>query len=604
MFKKKSITKPKEIIKPKKIIKPKEINFKYDKPKILMIDTPEEATNALLNHGYNVSTGSFGNPYKVTQNDSYKPVICNWKLPNITEQEIIIIDLEEPEILKEPKGKKHTSEGEDDWWASCNQGLIDPRPRAMRIHRKSFDRILSHGGLFVVFAKNREIQKMKFGHLYGYPKTLTGQDINFDNWSFLGCLGDSCVKINYDSGNEIFPFGKDDPLTQLLTKYIEKSTFYCILERNYNINKENWLPLLKNKYDSVVSTAIVREYEKDKHSFILIFPQFDNKKDFVLELFQLLPNFVPHLFPHYEGNLWLHKPEYELPNIIEFEEEKKKTRQKCDDKIKEIDIKIEKEKEGNKFWYDLIRETGDTLVQAVIKALQILGFEQLVDVDYKIKNNGSGGSLREDIQIKDKSPILIVDVKGITGLPSDAEATQAYKHATIRMKEWERTDINSLTIINHQRNIPPLDRENNMPYRQELLDGASQIDSGLMTSFDLYRLVRSFLKNKWNPEYIKPLFYKSQRILVIPVNYEYIGRIKQIWEQAEAFSVIIEESNLEKLDKIGVETPIEIFEYQIESLELNDIEVTRAENVNEVGIKTNQFPSNIKKGFCVYKIKG
>ena len=172
------------------------------------------------------------------------------------------------------------------------------------------------------------------------------------------------------------------------------------------------------------------------------------------------------------------------------------------------------------------------------------------------------------------------------------------------MKEWERVDVNSLTIINHQRNIPPLDRENNMPYRQELLDGASQIDSGLMTAWDLYRLVRSFLRNNWKPENIKPLFYKSQRISVIPANYEYIGRIKQIWEQAEAFSVIIEESKLEGLDKIGIETPIEIFEYQIESLKLNDVEVTKAENGNEVGIKTNQFSSNIKKGFCVYKIKG
>ena len=598
MFKKKSITKPKEIK------KPKEINLKYDKPKILLIDTPEEATNALLNQGYNVSTGSFGNPYKVTQNDSYKPVICNHKLPNVTEQEIIIIDLEEPEILKEPKGEKHTSDGENDWWASCNQGVIDSRPRAMLMCRRIFDRILNHGGLFVIFAKDRETQKMKFGHLYGYPETLTGQDIDFDNWSFLSSLDDSCVKINYDSGNEMFPFGRNDALTQLLTKYIENSKFFCTLEKNYRINKEDWFPLLKNKYDSIISAAIAHKYEEDKHTWILIFPQFDNKADFVLELFQLLPNFASHLFPYYEGNLWLHKSEYELPKIIGFEEEKKKIKQECDDKIKEIDIKIEKEKEDNKFWYDLIRETGDTLVQAVIKALQILGFEKVVDVDDKIKTNGNGSSLREDVQIKDKSPILIVDVKGITGQPSDPEATQAYKHATIRMKEWNRTDINSLTIINHQRNIPPLDRDNNMPYRQELLDGASQIDSGLMTAWDLYRLVRSFLRNKWKPENIKPLFYKSQRISIIPTNYEYIGSVNQIWKQVEAFSVVIEKSYLENLDKIGIETPIEIFEYQIESLKLNDIEVTKAENGNEVGIKTNQFPSNIKKGFCVYKIKG
>ena len=148
--------------------------------------------------------------------------------------------------------------------------------------------------------------------------------------------------------------------------------------------------------------------------------------------------------------------------------------------------------------------------QAVIKTLCILGFEKVVDVDKESRTSSSGGSLREDIQIKDESPILIVDVKGITGLPSDPEATQAHRHATMRMKEWERTDINCLTIINHQRNIPPLDRENNMPYRQELIDGASQMDLGLMTTWDLYRLLRSFLRNNWKPENIKPLFSFKQ----------------------------------------------------------------------------------------------
>ena len=596
MFKKKNSTKPEEIE------QSKEIDLKYDKPKILLIDMPEKTTKGLLSQGYNVSEGSFGNPYKITQSDSYKPIICNGKLPNVTEQEIIIIDLEEPEVLKEPKGKKHISDGENDWWASCNRGVIDPRFPLMCFAKQNFDRTLRHGGLFIVFAKDIKSQKMKYAHCCG--GNLVGQDINYNNWSFLSSLGDSHLSINYDSGTEMFPFGKDDPLTQLLIKYIENSNFCCTLQKNYKIDEGNWLPLLKSKYDSIISAGIAYEYEKDKNTWIFIFPQFANKSDFIFELFQLLPNIASHLFPFYEGELWLHKPEYELPKIIELEEEKKRRKQKCDDEIKEINIKIEKEKEGNKFWYDLMRETGDPLVQAVIKTLQMLGFEKVVDVDDEIRTSGKDNSLREDIQIKDISPILIVDVKGIRDLPSDPEATQAHKHATIRMKEWDRTDINSLTIINHQRNIPPIDRENNMPYRQELLDGASQIDSGLMTAWDLYRLVRSFLRNNWKPENIKPLFYKSQRISIIPTNYEYIGSVNQIWKQAEAFSVVIEKAYLENQDKIGIETPIEIFEYQIESLKLNDIEVTKAENGNEVGIKTNQFPSNIKKGFCVYKIKG
>jgi len=600
MFRKKSVTKPVETS-----LKHDEPNscLKYDKPKILLIDMPEEASNGLLKQGYNVSIGSFGNPYKVPISDSYQPIICNGSLPNVTEQEIVIIDLKEPAILKEPKGEKHTSEGENDWWASCNQGVVDPRPRLMTWASDKFDRILNHGGLFVIFAKNRETQKMKMGyisHRYG----LQGDSINFDNWSFLSCLDDSFVRIKYDSGNEMYPVDEKDRLIELLIKYIDNSGFDCTLEEGYSLKKENWIPLLKNKYDLIVSAAIAYEYEKDKYTWILIFPQFSNKADFVLELFQLLPNLSPHLFPYYEGNLWLHKQEYELPKVNQLEDEKKVIKQKCDDEITKINLQVEKEKEDNKYWYDLIRETGDSLVQAVIRVLSILGFKDVVDVDKESRTSSSGGSLREDIQIKDESPILIVDVKGITGLPSDAEATQAHRHAVMRMKEWNRTDVNSLTIINHQRNIPPLDRENNMPYRQELINGSSQMDLGLMTTWDLYRLLRSFLRNKWKPENVKPLFYKSQRISIIPTNYEYLGKIRQIWEQANAFSVIVEESTLENNDKIGIETPVEIFEYEIASLMLNNQEVAKAEIGNEIGIKTKQFPNNIKKAFRVYKIKG
>src|SRR4030042_3708988 len=201
MFRKKSVTEPVETV--LKHDEPKSC-LKYDKPKILLMDMPEEAANSLLKQGYNVSIGSFGNPYKVTKSDSYQPIICNGKLPNVAEQEIIIVDLEEPETLKEPKGEKHTSEGEDDWWASCNQGVIDPRPQTMAFAIHYFDRILGHGGLFIVFAKNRERQKMKLGHIDRNTRTLSGDKIDFDNWSFLSRLDDSFVRIKYDSGNEMY----------------------------------------------------------------------------------------------------------------------------------------------------------------------------------------------------------------------------------------------------------------------------------------------------------------------------------------------------------------------------------------------------------------
>ena len=64
----------------------------------------------------------------------------------------------------------------------------------------------------------------------------------------------------------------------------------------------------------------------------------------------------------------------------------------------------------------------------------------------------------------------------------------------LRMKETGDAGFRGLSIINHQRHLPPLDRENAMPFRQELVDVAIEHHLGLLTSWDLYRIQRN------NPE--------------------------------------------------------------------------------------------------------
>jgi len=584
-------------------IKKNENIIKYLKPKILLVDLDETAEKNLRDKGYNVSSGSFGNPYKVPVNDSYLSVIYNGKLPNITEQEILVVDLKPPLLLGKSDGEKETSDGEDDWWACCCEGMIDPRPRAMSWSARHIERILGHGGVLIIFAESRVCQKLKFGHIDRDYRNLTGENIDRDNWCFSGCLKESFIKIKSDFGNEMFPVQENTIFIEIFRKYLSGSKFSCVIDRGYNIDEKKWHPLIKNKYDNTVSVAVPFHADGDKNAWILIFPQIKDKAGFIVELFDILPNFASHLFPYYEGNLWLNKPEYQMPVILELQDEIENTKAACDKKISEIKDGIKKEKEKNRYLYDLIRETDRVLVEAVMKALGVLGFNQIVDVDTERKDDPKSNSLREDIRIEDTSPMLVVDVKGITGKPSDPDSNQSHKHATIRMKEMKRTDVNSLTIINHQRNIPPLDRDNNMPYRKELLDGASQIDLGLMTTWDLYRLVRSFLRNNWKPEYIKPLLYRCCRISIIPTNYEYAGFVTHIWEKAEAFGIKIEAGKLYSGDTIGIETEIEICEYDIVSMKLEDKAVTESSTGNEIGVKTHIFPNDIRKGYRVYKVK-
>jgi hypothetical protein len=241
----------------------------------------------------------------------------------------------------------------------------------------------------------------------------------------------------------------------------------------------------------------------------------------------------PTLFPFHEAQRWIHRPEYEVPKIHELEESIDKVQAETDHRIEQIRAEIEQVRTANQDWYTLLNGTGDELVAAVIRSLRRLGFEKVKDVDAEAREQGKGQDLREDIQIHDKTPVLIVDVKGVQGHPEDAEATQSVKHALIRSREFQG-NVQPLTIINHQRNIPPHDRDR-MAYRQDIIDNAVQTGLGLMTTWDLFRLLRNKEKLGWTAKDVIPIFYRTGRIEPVPEHYHLIGTVAHVWKEAFGF---------------------------------------------------------------------
>jgi hypothetical protein len=131
------------------------VTVKYPKPKVLLLDLPEAASTALAAKGFNISSGTLGKPYKITKASSYQPLIGKGIVPNHTEQEIVVVDLLPDEMEPGPQGEKHRPDGEPDFWGKCDKGFLDPRVRTSLQIRESFDRTLSIGGVFVVFADAR-----------------------------------------------------------------------------------------------------------------------------------------------------------------------------------------------------------------------------------------------------------------------------------------------------------------------------------------------------------------------------------------------------------------------------------------------------------------
>ncbi len=574
--------------------------LKFPRPKILLMDMEDETEVVLKAAGYNVSTGSFGVPYKVPKSDSFQPVIANGKLPpGFTEQEIIVIDLVPADPLENPRGEKHTSPGENDWWASCNSGVIDPRSRSMAYAQDFFNRIRSHGGTFIIFAHVRDLQKLIWGHTGAYNQLVEVDKILYDNWCFLSVLDSENLEVSQDHGREIFVTEKDQPLVKILPEYTKAAHFLCTVHPTWRIEK-SWITLARNKYGAPVAGAIV---PGKGVGWVFILPRLQNKPAFLLQFFNdVLPELSPHLFPHVEGARWVQRPEYELPKILEFKDRIQQIQDESRKQIVELEKAIEEERHKLIYLHDLIRETGTPLVSAVKKALEVLGFQSILDMDEEMKKSGSTEPKREDLQIHDGSPTLLVEVKGISGLPKDAEALQVWKYIAPRMREWGRTDIQGLSIINHQRNLPALDRDNKTPFREDILTNAQEQRFGLLTTWDLFRMIRSYVKNEWKHENIKALFYQNGRIDPAPKHYEFIGVVEHFWEKAGAVGVQIKAAELKQGDRIAFELPVEFEEQDVESLQVENEQVAQAILGMLAGIKTHLTKEQAKKGTRVFRL--
>jgi hypothetical protein len=192
-------------------------------PKILAVDLSGEDITEIRAGGFNVAAGSFGTPVEVERSENYAPVNINGRLPGVTEQEIVVVDLAAP--ASDPVlgvGERPIGEGV---WQQKNRGLVDPRPYFMSISRSHFERIYDHGGVFIVFAAMRSSPDYVWvaAHQISY-----GQAMGTDNWSFLSVL--SNLDVTYDLGTEITPAESTSLLFAPIAAALRDARFECLVE--------------------------------------------------------------------------------------------------------------------------------------------------------------------------------------------------------------------------------------------------------------------------------------------------------------------------------------------------------------------------------------
>jgi hypothetical protein len=563
--------------------------LKYPKPHILLIDLPSTVERTLRDKGFNVTPGTLGRPYRVKKTSAYLPLIGTGDVPRPTEQEIIVIDLNFGELADAPTGAKHRPDGELDLWAKCDEGFLDPRVRPAMSLRKPFDRILDSGGAFVVFADAKTDIDMIVAR-NEYDKV---RDVTEDVWHILADLSDMTVVA--DEGREMLAASGNSPLVRLLAPFLDDGNFTCTLQHGYRY-EDPWVPLALNKFGDVIAFARARS----TNGTVIVVPQIRDKAGFLTELLTTtLPEIAPHLFPDIEQARWTHRPEYELPPVVELKAQQQEIVRRAKEEIQRIEAKLAEARMENGWMHNLITGTDTQLVDAVEDALAALGFSSILDID--AERDREGKSRREDLQIDDQRPTVVVDIKGIGGYPSDEDGLQAGKHASIRMREQGRTDIVGLSIINHQRYLPPLDRENAMPFRQELIDSAQEMGMGLLTAWDLYKLVRNFARLGWRHENVKPLFYQNGRIFPVPGHYQFIGTVAKAW--TDKLGVVISQGELQVGDRIAVEFPIDFEEAPVDSIHVKDLSVERAKMGEPAGLRWPTGKPKVREGLRVFRVR-
>ena len=123
---------------------------RFDHPQVLLLDIDAASETALRAAGFNISTGSFGVPYKIFAQDGMQRVVENGHLPvDYTEQEIVIADLVPRTLIDQERERTPVSPRQNGWWARTDTGVIDPRPGFMSAFTGDFDRTFDHGGVFI-----------------------------------------------------------------------------------------------------------------------------------------------------------------------------------------------------------------------------------------------------------------------------------------------------------------------------------------------------------------------------------------------------------------------------------------------------------------------
>jgi hypothetical protein len=236
------------------------------------------------------------------------------------------------------------------------------------------------------------------------------------------------------------------------------------------------------------------------------------------------------------------------------------------------------------------------LVTSVKAALEQLGFKNVRTIDDEAD---SQKNKQEDLQIDEGAPLIVCEVKGIAGLPTEDDIHQVVKYINRRMKELQRTDIRGLVVINHQRHIPPLERRHAECFTEQQIADAASAEVTLVSTWDIFRLLRGKQANNWPDETVKKLFFANGRLEPVPSHYEKLGTVERTAPKLNVIGIRIQAEQLSVGETLAIISDRGYWEFTADSLEINKSIVQTAKQADLVGVRVSM---NVREKTNVWRV--
>ena len=569
----------------------------YDIPKICAFDFKTTFIKEMKQMHFDVFDASLGKIVNIDNKpNTGRYCLLNGTIPdNLHEYDIFIynmFDIQKIEYVEENNVKKTVAD-ENDYYLFCEYpaNIFNPRAYNALNVREAINYSLDKNRVTIVFAN--VTNDTKYSIVKKGPRYVEPVDNKIiSNYSFLP--HDVYHKEN-KSGRKITVSVKNPVLNAFFSKYIKDSeyniTFYhpTYWDHSKHVPDESFFPLLVNDTNEIISYIKI----KDKN-WTIVLPNLKSKEEVVKELISnVLPDFIPELFPHNEKLSWQFNKTYYLPNEEQLllQEEEIIKRHECEKA--EIKNKIEGNRKQYTFLHAILTDTGDSLVKNLITYFQWLGFSNIKNMDEYLEE-----VKEEDIQIELVKGLLIIEAKGIGGTSRDDECAQISKIRSRRCEERNKFDIIALYIVNHQRHIPPIDRKN-PPFTDNQIHDAELDKRGLITTWALFNLYFDIENGIITKQRAIECLLTSGLVKFNPDKILKIGIIKEIYQNGEIAIFDLVDYQLQLKDQLAYFNGNKYIIFPILSMQVNNRDVTNAEKC-EVGIKTN---IRLKSSIEIFVIK-